>query len=247
MPTPLSSLLPIKRVAGLPGVDLVLGTTGYLTFRVVEAIRPSLAPILPGSWAKQEHASERDLLEGEGDDDERRPLLVPSNEDLAVPLAHGQAWSKGTTVPTLLLGIMYALLLVMPLPAPISLSTPISTMTPLSIGCVLPARSHLSPIDNLVHASETLGPHAKLIVWPESALVLDGDENERAEAIDKVHREVSARYRVWVMMGLESVVGDRRRNEAVLVGPDGLIGSYEKQKLVPCEYVSVVSVRAEDD
>jgi apolipoprotein N-acyltransferase len=150
---------------------------------------------------------------------------------------------RSTIVLSIILGIFYALLLALPLPPPVSLSAPISQITPFPIACVLPPKATHASLDDLVYLSRTIGAQARLIVWPESALILNGGTDERREAVVRVWLEVCVQYGVWVAMGVDSYYeatgdgrGGRRRNEVILVGPKGLIGKYAKQRLVPCEW-----------
>ncbi|KAK8858522.1 hypothetical protein IAR55_002749 [Kwoniella newhampshirensis] len=170
-----------------------------------------------------------------------RIMALPSILRLfCLPVLPGQLWSKSLKVLTSTLLLTYGLLLAVPVPPPMSLSSHVDLLTPLSVRCVLPPASKLSQLDSLIHSSETLGAHAKLIVWPEGSLRVNS-MSERTDAVERVRRDISRRYGLWVVMSLESEMaaenpghkGKIRKNEAVLVGPDGEMGSYEKQKLVP--------------
>ncbi|WWD18410.1 hypothetical protein CI109_102860 [Kwoniella shandongensis] len=256
LPDSVPALLPVLRIAGTTGLDILIGMTGYLTYQLITTTWPSLNPILPTSWQRTEKRrssngnnvsvltqSVPNLIEGI-ESDEREVLLdnqpnpvqyttFTSTREIA------PTWSRSTTILSFVLLTTYSLLLSVPIPVPISLSSPITAITPLSIGCVLPPPSELSPLDTLIHASETLGSHAKLIVWPESALQTRSSIG-RTSAIEKVRVEVSKRYAVWVLMGVDGEVqaglnGEKkkRKNEVILVGPEGMVGSYEKQRLIP--------------
>ena len=129
----------------------------------------------------------------------------------------------------------------LPIKAPLSMSAPISEMTPISVGCVLPQMKtrHLA---DFLQETDQLAPHAKVLLWPEQALHLRTEE-ERVQVLIQVH-EIAARHGVWVGVGLGSppksiptaeddLERPKRRNEIVLVGPHGVVGEYEKRKLVP--------------
>jgi hypothetical protein len=128
-----------------------------------------------------------------------------------------------------------------PMMAPLSMSAPISKMTPISVGCVLP-QTKTRHLADFIRETDQLAPYAKILLWPEQALHLRTEE-ERVQVLIQVH-EVAARHGVWVGVGLGSpprsnpVAEDdlehpKRRNEIVLVGPQGVVGEYEKRRLVP--------------
>ncbi|KAG7529746.1 hypothetical protein FFLO_05435 [Filobasidium floriforme] len=128
-----------------------------------------------------------------------------------------------------------------PMMAPLSMSAPISKMTPISVGCVLP-QAKTRHLADFIRETDQLAPYAKILLWPEQALHLRTEE-ERVQVFIQVH-EVAARHGVWVGVGLGSpprsnpVAEDdlehpKRRNEIVLVGPHGVVGEYEKRRLVP--------------
>lgn len=136
-----------------------------------------------------------------------------------------------TILPVLFLGIG----------SPLSLSAPVSQVTPISVGCVLPL-DQPQHLDAMLKETEQLAPHAKVLLWPEQALHLRTNE-ERAYVFEEVER-IAARHGVWVGVALGSPARSsptqdddlekmKRRNELVLIGPHGVVGEYEKQKLVP--------------
>ncbi|WVQ80723.1 hypothetical protein IAT38_002828 [Cryptococcus sp. DSM 104549] len=106
--------------------------------------------------------------------------------------------------------------------------------------CALPYASGLLPLDHYIYQSQTLGAHSRLTVWPEGAVRLP-TRAARSDAIAQVAIRVCRQYGVWVLMGAqtdtENTVGSRGEKtspkEAILVGPQGEVGSYDKQKLVP--------------
>lgn len=129
------------------------------------------------------------------------------------------------------------------------LSAGIEHQTPLGIGFVLPpiypGESHAS-IDTLIHEARIIGNRANLLVFPETALVAK-TAFERYDAIDRMVEEVCKQYGVWVQLGIDSYDGswseehgievkrEGRLNQVVLLSPDGVMDSYTKQKLFPCE------------
>lgn len=187
--------------------------------------------------------------------------------------------------------VIYIFLLAQSTPDTISLSFPVADFTPLTLGCVLPVPSKLSPINNLVAAIVKVGSSARIIVTPESASRVHSAK-DREEAIDKIRTRVCAQYGDWVVLGIETTMYEHqlaieedgpdeadkadtvevavswktsvprkassmaqepmgggvnssrdgrttvKRNEAVLIGPEGELRSYEKQKLVPREWTT---------
>ena len=67
---------------------------------------------------------------------------------------------------------------------------------------------------------------SKLLVWPSTDLgILDEDDVGRM--VDWLHREVTGRYGVWVMMSLEPEIHSLR-TKIVMLGPEGeMDGSLE--------------------
>lgn len=85
------------------------------------------------------------------------------------------------------------------------------------------------------------------------------DQWDRQYAIDTVVREVCQQYGIWVQMGIDTTVDEypflsdnfadignvnlstivrrdaKKVNEVVFMGPEGEIGVYAKQMLIPCE------------
>jgi hypothetical protein len=130
-----------------------------------------------------------------------------------------------------------------------SLSASLSEQTPSGIAMVLPpikiGESHPS-VDGLIHEAQKVGNSANLLVFPETALVAK-TEFERYDAIDRMVEEVCKQYGVYVQLGVDSYQGswceedgvkvkrEGRINEVVLISPNGEVGCYSKQKLIPCE------------
>lgn len=128
------------------------------------------------------------------------------------------------------------------------LSASLHEQTPFGVGFVLPPtpKGHSSPtIDTIIHEAQTIGNRANLLVFPETVLIAKTDF-ERYDAIDRMIEEVCKQYGVWVQLGIDSYQGawseeagirvkrEGRINQVVLVSPDGEVGSYSKQKLIPC-------------
>ena len=118
---------------------------------------------------------------------------------------------------SIILIIIWTLLLSILHPSSLSLSAPLSRNTPLAVACVLPPPP--LTLMKMVHHSQMVAGRSKLLVWPSTDLaVLDDDDVERM--VDWVHREVTARYGVWVMMSLESEIHSLGIR-VVMVGPEG--------------------------
>jgi len=123
------------------------------------------------------------------------------------------------------------------LPEPLTLSSPLSDITPLSIGCLL-GRTHQHHVHTLIHDSRPLGGHARLILWPESALEVNG-KTARKDALNAVATELGKKYGALVAVGMESQLDDKRLNELVMVGPEGVLGEYSKQHLFPSRFCTL--------
>ncbi|RXK41624.1 hypothetical protein M231_01123 [Tremella mesenterica] len=227
LPPETQNLLPILRIAGPPGLDFFFGTTSYLVYLLANVIWPRLDPLLP--LHLQSNNLGRSLSPSLIQDEQSQSF--ESTQESSFESNH---WGVGTISLLLLLVSTFTILQIVPLPNMLSLSDGLATTTPFTIACVLPPGPS-TDLNTMVYLSETLGPHARLLVWPENVLVTLGEE--RQSAIDTVVREVAKRYGVWVVMGLDTrhdEPGEKaRKNEVVLVGPNGELGSYEKQKLVP--------------
>jgi hypothetical protein len=215
-----------------------------------------------------------------GGDGTRQVLVGDSRPSWAQPLA------PNIRDLAIAFSVIYLFLLARSTADTISLSSPVSGVTPLTLGCVLPGLSKLSPVDNLVAAIEKVGSSARIIVTPESAIRVHSAQ-EREEAIEKIRMRVCAQYGDWVVLGIETTTNEHqlaseedvankadeadraevavswktsvprkvsslaqapmrggvnssrdgrtmvKSNEAVLIGPEGELGLYEKQKLVP--------------
>lgn len=117
---------------------------------------------------------------------------------------------------------IWAILLLSPLPYPVSLSSPISSQTPLSVACILPPSATAPPTwSDYIYHSQTVSGRSKLLVWPKDA-IHRADRVELSEAVGAVHQDVAGKYGVWVIVGL--TVGQKQpRSETIMVGPDGLM------------------------
>jgi len=231
--------------------------TAYAIYEFSDLILPLVEPFLSLEWRDailllNSSSYPLDTLEeAQGPDEGTSLLPSPSSTPFTKTTSRRRRQAlppraaRPQERPLRLAGILiftWISIIVLPLPTPTNLSSPLKSVTPLSVACILPPlHPTRSPLEEYIHQSQILAPQSKLLVWPESAVILYGHGGLMREyAIERVRQEVSARYGVWVMMGLESddpLYRGRRRNEVVLVGPRGVIGSYEKQRLVPCKSV----------
>lgn len=145
------------------------------------------------------------------------------------------------------LALLVSGIVLAPSSRPDSLSKPLDHLTPLTLACILP--EHPSTLKSLIVESTRMASQA-ILVWPETALHL-GTVNEREEVLEAVE-SLAKSQGVWIAAGLSSVKGTNsgdkvtKRNEVVFVGPMGVVGSYEKRKLVPCEFNSWYELKISD-
>lgn len=92
-------------------------------------------------------------------------------------------------------------------------------------------------IDDIILTLRHFGNRAQLLVMPETELSLRF-LGERMYAIDRVQQSVAEQYGVHVMLTMEApgIEPGKEVNEVVLIGPNGVIGSYIKQSLFPREH-----------
>jgi predicted amidohydrolase len=92
----------------------------------------------------------------------------------------------------------------------------------------------------LTRMDEAAAQGARLLVLPECALtgyVFDSPDEARAHALETPGPELAelasacASLDLHVVCGLVAQDGDRLRNRAWLIGPDGLVGTYDKSHL----------------
>jgi apolipoprotein N-acyltransferase len=234
-------------------VDFIAGCIASMIFTMTWPI---------SSLNFQEDRRQQDLL-GSNDDEEAHSGLTAigqgSSESLIPTVKPNSGYSTFTSpaIPStssiwqvartntplnslasvLALSLLISSMLLAPNNHPGSLSRPLDQATPIALGCVLPDQP--ATLSSLIAESTRLASQAKLLVWPETALSLS-TAIEREEVLKSVEKLAKAQG-VWIAAGLSDVkdigLSDkvRKRNEVVFVGPHGIIGSYEKRKLVPCE------------
>lgn len=137
-------------------------------------------------------------------------------------------------------------------------SAPLAEQTPFGLGFVLPSGKAKWQISDLIHEAQIIGNRANLLVFPESAYYAV-TADDRQNIIDRFVREVCQQYGVWIQLGIDAPstraysgtssllwylqqMTDKKTNEVVLIGPQGVLGSYAKQKLIPCESSPVISI-----
>ncbi len=118
--------------------------------------------------------------------------------------------------------------------------------TPLSVACVLPPhiryRHHTLTLNDYIKESETLTSSAKILLWPESAVVFTSDV-EKEEAFEEIRKRVTGSY---IGVSFEEAFADptdktgmkgARRNGFALISKDSETPHlvYYKRKLVPSE------------
>ena len=119
--------------------------------------------------------------------------------------------------------------------------------TPLSVACILPPHSryrhHTLTLNDYIKESETLTNSAKILLWPESAVVFTSDV-EKDAAFEEIRKRVTGSY---VGVSFEEAFADptdktglkgARRNGFALISKDSETPHlvYYKRKLVPSEY-----------
>jgi predicted amidohydrolase len=103
----------------------------------------------------------------------------------------------------------------------------------VAVGQFRPAADVATNLDRIaVLAAEAAGQGAELVVCPELAVTGLTAPAERAEPLNgpAIQRlmAIAARMRLHLVAGLAERDGVRIHNTAVLVGPEGLVGSYRK-------------------
>lgn len=126
------------------------------------------------------------------------------------------------------------------LPFPPSFS---AEMTPLPVGCVLPADSEKSQLERFLTETRSYASRAKILLWPESAVVFE-TEADKNQALEEV-QNVTSGLKIWVGVSFEERVlstgstrEGQRRNGMALVGPNGVEMTYYKRRLVPSTYAT---------
>jgi hypothetical protein len=252
--------LPILRAVGQPGLDFMIGSAAVRLYTLWRSV--SLGPAvvdeahrqidLLGAFDDSENPipvpdEESSLVAPKRSDDIQQHAPSPYNtfasmtqgrpsSDAVLGMFHYQRPAS------LLFGLLTLAIVIpgaffAPTSHPSSLSHPLTEQTPVSLACILP--KHPATLNSLVQESTRLASQAKVLVWPETALQLS-TVSERDDVLRQVE-ELAKKQGVWIAAGLSSLkdVDDgarvRRKNEVVFVGPDGVMGSYEKRKLVPCK------------
>lgn len=212
------------RVAGPTGVDIVLGTVSYALVQVGRSAAAYSGAVLPTVTAR----APTPLIVLEDEVEQAEPPVTKAVVTRGISSSITRA-SKVAAVSVLAFSTLAWI------PAPLSLSSPMSEITPLSIGCVL-GPTHAHDVDTLVRESKRLGGHDRIVVWPESALQVEG-KAQRTQVLETVTAQLGRQYGTLVAVGMESRSQESRLNEMVLVGRDGVMGEYSKQRLFPSEWV----------
>lgn len=249
------------RYIGPTGVDFLLGSTAYAAYETGVSLvnmRSEIADIPyrsppspnPGSGihsAESSQASRAASAAATGTEHH-------SAGDTVGVIAHMSGKSAALALTT-----AAAALATWREPETQSTSDSLDLQTPFGLGFVLPQGTGHWQLHELVHSAQTFGNRANLLVFRESAYYAY-DSWDRQVAIDTFVRDVCQQYGGWVQLGVDSPsehetgragpIIRRMRvkvNEVILIGPNGVVGSYRKQKLIPCEQTRLDERSSADD
>jgi apolipoprotein N-acyltransferase len=88
----------------------------------------------------------------------------------------------------------------------------------------------------LTYSATTFGNTVDLVLFPETASIVPPGGDPRKQVVDAFW-DIATTYGHRVAVGLESGEVGMRTNEVVLIDRLGEVGSYEKQRLVPCQSI----------
>jgi hypothetical protein len=143
---------------------------------------------------------------------------------------------------------LVALLLVLALPSLYTDTIPNPTytasITPFTLGCALPrthvpqGKPHSPTLDEYITETKKM-TSAKLVLWPESALVFDSEE-KRNQSFEKITNELLKPHKgLHIGLGFEENASESRnsrtskRNGFALLVEDKIVLQYYKRYLVP--------------
>lgn len=246
----------ILRYCGTSGLNVYFGSLAYMMYEPPTMLRELMERLndTPASSASSRIVPISDDGESAGTLTGSVPNL---NTAYAPTYSPGSTWTAGSTrsppkkkkwkqAAALICGIEALLIGSTQVETP-SLSASLETQTPFEIGLVLPRpRGMRETIDTLIHEGQTIGNRANLLVYPENAFIAR-TAYERFDGIERIQYNLCKQYGIHVLMGIDSLDGawsdidgvmvkvNGHVNEMVLIGPDGMMGSYLKQNLVPCK------------
>ena len=213
----------VGRMFGSVGQDFVVGAVGHHFAKFAQGISEGRIAL-----QTEDDASSRGY---DSECEETRAWIRVGQADEDGGQVDTQSIQKtGSSRACLTLLASLVTFLLLPEPPHLDLSN-ISTTTPFSIGCVLPSMPYPFWQDYLSD-TKRLASSVQLLISPEHAILATSKE-DRKYILDIFTSQICAQYGVHLMLSLES--SHDVTSEVVWLGPNGILGAYEKQNLVPCE------------
>ena len=255
--SPVGQLATWSPVVGLEGYAWLREFGGQVALNWVVAAWAVVIADAVGAW-----------VVGAGDGDEVSPpvaaevpppLIMFADDDgpvdgaLPKPSPRASTSAKNRTRATLL---FTAVLLALAVPSYFISDTPLPVLspdvTPLGVACALPypqrngKLTHPPGLDDYVKESKTLQSQAKIVLWPESAVHFDS-EDDRAKAFRRIQPQIA--NGTYYGIGFEETIhhespdgvwkSGMKRNGFALLGWEGVVYEYYKRHLVPSKSSSV--------
>ncbi|KAI0361364.1 hypothetical protein OH77DRAFT_1492425 [Trametes cingulata] len=240
--SPIGQLATWSPVANLGGYSWLRQIGGQVAINWVVAAWAVIISEVAGAWMMGP-GGEKDVSSG----GRNRSLIDDDVPVLDRPIPPARSSLSPKTRRTLLMaGFLFALTvpsyLIADLPPPVAAPD----VTPFGVACAMPypqrnGRSTGPPLWNdYVKESRTLQSQAKIVLWPESAVHFNS-EDEREEAFKQIRPHIN--NGTYYGIGFEEVIhrdtadgvwkSGMRRNGLVLLGWEGVVYEYYKRHLVP--------------